>query len=86
MPEMKQWSQEVPPGTEVKEAEVAHEFPLWKPGAGTEGGKVNGSPRPWLLTFSSGLVVFGIILAVWAIQLLVPGLQGCVRDGLPILA
>lgn len=54
MPEMKQWSQEVPPGTEVKEAEVAHEFPLWKPGAGTEGGKVNGSPRPWLLTFSSG--------------------------------
>lgn len=32
MPEMKQWSQKVQPSTEVKEAEVAHEFPLWKPG------------------------------------------------------
>lgn len=44
-PEMKQWSQEVQPGTKVKEAEVAHEFALWKPCAGAEGGKVNGSPR-----------------------------------------
>lgn len=50
MPRMEQWSEEAQPGSEVKEAKAAR----GKPGAGIEGGKVNGSPRCWLATFSSG--------------------------------
>lgn len=46
MPEMKQWSQEVQPGTEVKGAEVAHEFPLWKPVLGQRVEKLMALPDP----------------------------------------